>query len=137
MRAFTPEGVGISWSLSPDGRRVAAAAASGIEVHSIGGDQDPQKVPAVSGPQVVLGWVDRGLLVYDGPDPFALGKVLLIDPVTGARQTWREILPPDPSGIMSMGRPGRDARRRVLRVLVDSRGERSLSGQRPELILMP
>jgi len=103
MRAFTPEGVGISWSLSPDGRRVAAAAASGIEVHSIGGDQDPQKVPAVSGPQVVVGWVDRGLLVYDGPDPFALGKVLLIDPVTGARQTWREILPRDPSGIMSMG----------------------------------
>lgn len=136
MRAFTPEGVGISWSLSPDGRRVAAAAASGIEVHSIGGDQDPQKVPAVSGPQVVVGWVDRGLLVYDGPDPFALGKVLLIDPVTGARQTWREILPPDPRH-HEHGRPGRDARRRVLRVLVDSRGERSLSGQRPELILMP
>ena len=29
--------------------------------------------------------------------------MLLIDPVTGARQTWREILPRDPSGIMSMG----------------------------------
>jgi hypothetical protein len=38
-----------------------------------------------------------------GADPNALGKVLLIDPQTGVRQTWKEIVPRDPAGIMNMG----------------------------------
>jgi hypothetical protein len=103
MRAFTPEGIGNFWSVSPDGDHVAVTAASGVEIHSVSGGQTPQKVPGLSGPQVLVAWIDRGLLVYDEPNPSALGKVLLIDPVTGARQTWREILPRDPSGIMNMG----------------------------------
>ena len=103
MRAFTPEGVGPFWAVSPDGHRVAASAASGLEIHSVSGGQPPKQVPGLSGPQVIVAWIDRGLLVYEEPDPSALGKVLLIDPETGARETWREILPRDPSGIMNMG----------------------------------
>jgi len=62
-----------------------------------------QQVPGLTGAQVLVAWIERGLLVHDEPNPNALGKVLLIDPQTGARQTWREMLPRDPSGIMNMG----------------------------------
>lgn len=102
MRAFTPEGVGFFWSVSPDGTR-AAVTGSGIEIHSVSGSQQVQRVPGLSGPQILTGWIERGLIVYDEPDPSALGKVLLIDPQTGVRQTWKEILPRDPAGIMNMG----------------------------------
>jgi hypothetical protein len=50
-----------------------------------------------------IGWIDCGLLFSDDPNPLALRRVLLVDPMTGERQLWKEILPRDPAGIMNMG----------------------------------
>jgi hypothetical protein len=42
------------------------------------------------------------LLVSEDPDPSALGRVLLVDPVSGQRAFWKELRPPNPAGIMHM-----------------------------------
>ena len=48
----------------------------------------------------VLGWIESGLLVSE--NPLAGGTVLRVDPATGRSDTWADIQPQDPSGIMSL-----------------------------------
>jgi hypothetical protein len=101
MRPFTPE-VGGSWAVSPDGTRAALANGSTVEIHFVSGNQSTQKVPNLSGPQALVTWIERGLLVHEGTDQAALGRVFLVNVQTGTRTLWKEILPRDPGGIMSL-----------------------------------
>jgi hypothetical protein len=57
-------------------------------------------VPGLSAVSTVAGWIDRGLLVSE--DPEAGGVLYLVDPDTGQRETWLDIEPPDPAGIMNL-----------------------------------
>ena len=59
-------------------------------------------MPGLPASNRLMAWIDDGLLVSDSPNPNALNKVFQVNPVTGARQLWREILPPDASGIMNV-----------------------------------
>jgi len=102
MRPFTPEIPNSSWAVSPDGTRAAVASGSKVEIHFVSGNQAPQSVPNLNSPQSLITWIERGLLVHEGTDPAALGRVFLIDVRTGSRTLWKEILPRDPAGIMSM-----------------------------------
>jgi hypothetical protein len=101
--AITPEGmaIGFAWAVSPDGRMVAVASDRGVELHPLAGGQ-PRTVPGVTASNQLLAWIDQGLLVSDSPNPYALNKVYQVNPVTGARQLWREILPLDAAGIMNV-----------------------------------
>ncbi len=101
--AITPEGVAIGsiWAVSPDGTMVVVASDRGVEVYPLGAGQ-PRVVPGLPASDLLLAWIDDGLLVSDGPNPTALSKVFLVNPVTGARRLWREIVPPDAAGIMNV-----------------------------------
>ncbi|HLG56823.1 MAG TPA: protein kinase [Vicinamibacterales bacterium] len=101
--AITPEGVAIGsiWAVSPDGTSVVVASDRGVEVYPLGPGQ-PRMVPGLPASDLLLAWIDDGLLVSDGPNPTALSEVFLVNPVTGARRLWREIVPPDAAGIMNV-----------------------------------
>jgi hypothetical protein len=80
---------------------VAAASDREVELHSLRGGQ-PRRVPGLTAQNRLLAWIDDGLLVSDNLDWLALSRVIQVDPVTGARRIWREILPRDPAGIMNV-----------------------------------
>jgi WD40 repeat protein len=102
--AVTPEGTnGLSFALSPDGRQVAA----------IGPDEkgylfpipsgDPQPIKGLQPGEVPVAWTPDGhsLYVYRGGD--LPSKVYRLDVATGNRALWRELMPPDPSGVEFVG----------------------------------
>jgi len=104
IQAVTPEGTnGLSFALSPDGHQVAA----------IGPDEkgylfpipsgDPQPIKGLQPGEVPVAWTadGRSLYVYRGGD--LPSKVYRLDPATGNRALWRELMPPDPSGVEFVG----------------------------------
>jgi len=86
-------------SVSPDGRMIAAATASG-QVMLIPLDGGAARPLAGSGPNdIPIQWTQDGLslFVYD---PSELpGKVTKIELASGRRETWREIVPVDREGV--------------------------------------
>ena len=102
VRPVTPEGfvVGrVGWAASPDGTMVAVSTADGVDLFPIAGG-DARRVPGSSARWIVLGWIESGLLISE--DPLAGGLVLHVDPATGQRDTWANIQPQDPAGIMNL-----------------------------------
>lgn len=104
IEAVTPEGTnGLSFALSPDGHEVAA----------IGPDEkgylfpipsgDPQPIKGLQRGEVPIAWTPdgRSLYVYRGGD--LPSKVYRLDVATGTRALWRELMPPDPSGVEFVG----------------------------------
>jgi hypothetical protein len=101
-RAVTPDGIVVGyagWAISPDGAMVAVSSARGLELFPIAGGP-ARSVPGSAEHDSVVGWIDSGLLVSE--DPAAGGTVFRVDPTTGQRDTWAEIGPPDPAGIMNL-----------------------------------
>jgi serine/threonine protein kinase/dipeptidyl aminopeptidase/acylaminoacyl peptidase len=104
IEAVTPEGTnGLSFALSPDGHQVAA----------IGPDEkgylfpipsgDPQPIKGLQPGEVPVAWTADGhsLYVYRGGD--LPSRVYRLDVATGNRALWRELMPPDPSGVEFVG----------------------------------
>jgi len=104
IQAVTPEGTnGLSFALSPDGRQVAA----------IGPDEkgylfpipsgDPQPIKGLEVGEVPVAWTADGhsLFVYRGGD--LPSKVYRLDVASGNRSLWKELMPPDPSGVEFVG----------------------------------
>ena len=104
IQAVTPEGTnGLSFALSPDGREVAA----------IGPDEkgylfpipsgDPQPIKGLQAGEVPVAWTSDGhsLFVYRGGD--LPSRVYRLDVATGNRTLWKELMPPDPSGVEFVG----------------------------------
>jgi serine/threonine protein kinase/Tol biopolymer transport system component len=104
IQPVTPEGTnGLSFALSPDGRQVAA----------IGPDEkgylfpipsgDPQPIKGLEAGEVPVAWTADGhsLFVYRGGD--LPSKVYRLDIASGNRSLWKELMPPDPSGVEFVG----------------------------------
>ncbi len=104
VQAVTPEGTnGLSFALSPAGDVVAA----------IGPDEkgylfpipsgDPRPIKGLQPGEVPVAWTADGheLYVYRGGD--LPSKVFRLDVTTGARTLWKELMPPDPSGVEFVG----------------------------------
>jgi hypothetical protein len=115
LRAVTPETLdvgGAGWAVSPEGAMVAVPSGQGVEVFPLDGGS-PRRVAGSLGSWNIVGWIDSGLLV--SLDPAAGGTVLRVDPATGRQQTWADIQPRDPAGIMTLNL-------RTLAVTPDGRG---------------
>ena len=97
---LTPEGV-TSWVVSPDGSTLAARGPSpAIRLYPIDGTVS-RDVAGVTGLEVPIGWIDDGLLVIRPDDPGSpRGEIYRVDIRTGRQQSWKNILPRDPAGIM-------------------------------------
>jgi hypothetical protein len=99
---ITPEGliVGVyGWAPSPDGTMVAVSTANGPQLFAVAGGSG-RTVPGASTTSRVVGWITSGLLVSE--DPLGGGIVHRVNPGTGQRDTWADIQPLDPAGIMSL-----------------------------------
>ena len=82
---------------------VAVASNLGVKIYPVSGGE-PRALPGPTIQGLLLAWIKDGLLVSDDPSLVALGRVFLVDPVSGRRKIWKDILPRDPAGIMLMFR---------------------------------
>ena len=99
---ITSEGLAVDragWACSPDGSLVAVSTPNGPELFPIGGSSS-RRVPSTTSRSRVVGWIATGLLISD--DPLAGGQVDRVDLATGRRDTWADLQPQDPAGIMSL-----------------------------------
>jgi Tol biopolymer transport system component len=104
-RAISPEGFGVSFggrAISPDGRSVVAVGPDRmINVLSADGGT-PRRVPGVTADEGAWGWTADGRSIYVGKIAMP-AKVEVCDVATGARRLWKEIVPPDPAGVLAVG----------------------------------
>jgi Tol biopolymer transport system component len=102
MQPVTPEGLRVgrfSWAVSPDGAMVAVSTQQGVELFPLA-DGVARHVPESSARWNVVGWIESGLLISE--EPVAGGVVHRVDPATGQRDTWANLQPQDPAGIMTL-----------------------------------
>ncbi|HEY6931559.1 MAG TPA: hypothetical protein VJA66_17950, partial [Thermoanaerobaculia bacterium] len=104
-RPITPEGFGVSFggrAISPDGRFVAATSPERkIVICPIdGGPARP--VPGAFADEQAWGWTSDSRSLYIGKVEMP-AKVEVCDIGTGARRLWKEIVPPDPAGVLAVG----------------------------------
>jgi hypothetical protein len=100
-RPFTPEGMGASMVLTPDGRYISGLGADRSHVlYPIdGGPSRPfEGLEAGDAP---IQWRPDGKTLYvrNGTIP---ARVYRIDASSKKRELWRELMPSDPAGVVSI-----------------------------------
>jgi Tol biopolymer transport system component len=100
-RPATPAGM---WAvaISPDGTRLAVLGAGpGISLLPVGGDQ-PEPVPGSGAGDRPVGWTADGGALWVLRREQAPASVDRLEIATGRRQEWKKLVPPDPSGVVSI-----------------------------------
>jgi Tol biopolymer transport system component len=103
-RAIAPEGVnGTNFVVSPDGRLVAGIGPDGKGyLYPIHGGE-PISISGLLPAEQPIGWTQdsKSLYIYRlGEVP---AKVYRLDPATGQRTAWKELMPADPAGVATIG----------------------------------
>jgi serine/threonine protein kinase/Tol biopolymer transport system component len=104
ITAVTPEGTnGLSFALAPDGSSVAAIGPDDKGYLFPIPSGDPQIIKGLQPGEVPVAWTADGhsLYVYRGGD--LPSKVYRLEVATGNRTLWKELMPPDPSGVEFVG----------------------------------
>jgi eukaryotic-like serine/threonine-protein kinase len=103
-RAISPEGVtalGLR-AVSPDGRSIAATGPDRrIALYSVE-PSEPRPVAGVAPDELAICWTPDGRGLYVWKPSEMPAHVSIVDVATGHRTTWREIVPPDPAGILGL-----------------------------------
>jgi Tol biopolymer transport system component/predicted Ser/Thr protein kinase len=104
-RAISPEGVSFTFAgaVSPDGKSVVATGPDRrLAIYPIE-PAEPRQLPGQDPDDVPLRWTPDGnaLFVYHPSAPPL--RVETIDVKTGRRALWKELRPPDPSGVEQVG----------------------------------
>jgi Tol biopolymer transport system component len=103
-RAITPEGVGIRFDvISPDGKFVVATGTDRRIAIYPTEPGEPRVVPGTEPDDIPLRWTTDGASIFvyrPSAPPLRIEKV---DVKTGRRTLWKEIRPPDPSGVEQVG----------------------------------
>ena len=102
-RPFSQEGVTRSWqAISPDGGFVIAANIDrGVYVHNTL-DASVHRAAGVLEGELPMGWSDNPRYYYVLSRTGLPAKIYRIELGTGKRQLWKEIMPPDPTGVRSI-----------------------------------
>jgi hypothetical protein len=106
-RPITPEGFGLSLGggkgISPDGRTVLLRGSDSRNyVCSSEGGSPPTPVPGGLPEEVAWGWTADGRGIYVGRIAMP-ARIEICDVATGERRPWRELVPPDPAGVLAIG----------------------------------
>jgi hypothetical protein len=103
-RAIAPEGVTAFgfFPVSPDGRWIAATGPDRrIAVYSVE-PSEPRPVPGFETEEVPIRWTPDSRSLYCWKPSEMPARISTIDVATGKRAPWKEILPPDPAGILGI-----------------------------------
>jgi hypothetical protein len=101
LREAVPE-IGPPAAISPDGKLVATLG-PGSRLFLVSTEGGEPRELAGLGPAVPIRWLPDGQSLYVRLRRDAAGRVYRLDPWTGERELWRELLPPDPAGIARVG----------------------------------
>ena len=105
-RAITPEGMAIGFfPISPDGKWVAAQAADqSFYLYPIDDieSETPKKIPTLAPDDRPIRWTPVGQALYVFRRGELPGQVFLLDLSTGRREAVRELMPPDPAGMIEI-----------------------------------
>jgi Tol biopolymer transport system component len=100
-RPVTPEGVvltSFTKVLSPDGRLFLAVEADGTSSIRSVETGEPKSIPGLDPAEIAFGWTSDGKSVYVYR-PAVPARVFQIELGSGQRRLWKELDPPDPTGI--------------------------------------
>ena len=103
-RAISPELVTFRFhAISPDGKSIVATGADRrIAIYPVE-PGEPRAVPGLEPNDIPLRWTpDGGAIFVFRPSPPPL-RVEKVDVKTGRRVLWKELRPPDPSGVEQVG----------------------------------
>jgi serine/threonine protein kinase len=103
-RAITPEGVSLATdAISPDGKFVAATGPDQrLAIYPIE-PGEPRPVPGAEPGEVAYRWAPDGRSLYVGRPSAPPARIDLVNVETGARTLWKELRPPDPAGVETVG----------------------------------
>ena len=100
VRTIGPEGTSYQANaVSPDGARIAASDPHGaLTVYGIS-DGTAVTVRGVERGELPLGWSSDGVELFVAA-PGVPAHVSRLNPLTGVRRPWRDLMPTDPSGVV-------------------------------------
>jgi Tol biopolymer transport system component/predicted Ser/Thr protein kinase len=103
-RAITPEGVSFLFhAVSPDGKSVVATGTDRrIAIYPIE-PGEPRAVPGLEPDDIPLRWTADGASIFVYRPSAPPLRVEKVDVKTGRRTLWKEVRPPDPSGVQQVG----------------------------------
>jgi DNA-binding winged helix-turn-helix (wHTH) protein len=102
-RPITPPGVVVYRNtVTPDGRGVTAPCGAQACVYPIEGDGKPEPIPGTE-KAMILAWGRGGELYLRELKDQSPARILRLDPRTGRREVWRDLQPPEQSGIVGVG----------------------------------
>ena len=103
-RAITPEGVSSRFhAVSPDGKSVVATGTDRrIAIYPIE-PGEPRVVPGLEPDDIPLRWTADGAAIFVYRPSAPPLRVEKVDVKTGRRTLWKELRPPDPSGVEQVG----------------------------------
>jgi predicted Ser/Thr protein kinase len=102
-RPITPEGYALPLgrSIAPDGTTVLALGPDRKLVLFPLAGGEPRPVPGAAPDELACGWTADGRSIYIGKTSMP-ARVEICDVATGARRPWKEIIPPDPAGVLAV-----------------------------------
>ncbi|HET7294598.1 MAG TPA: protein kinase [Vicinamibacteria bacterium] len=103
-RAVSPEGV-VAWGrgIAPDGRQAVGSGPDGTPwLYPIDGGE-ARAVPGCTPEDLPIRWTGDGRSLYLQRGSAMPARVDVVDVATGARRLWKELRPPDPTGVHAIG----------------------------------
>jgi len=101
-RPITPPGVAVFRNtVTLDGKHLAAPCGKQSCLYPIDGGGEPRPIPGTEG-AVLLSWGEDGLAYMREMKHYS-SRVFRLDPATGRREPWRELSPPERSGLVGVG----------------------------------
>jgi hypothetical protein len=104
VKPISGEGIRINGSnpVSPDGMSVTATGRDGrAYVYPVDGGE-PRLIPALSEDDEISRWTPDGIALYVFRHGELPARVVRLNLATGKREPWKEILPSDPSGVVTI-----------------------------------
>lgn len=102
-RPITPDGF-VGLLLAPDGRTLATVDRYGeYYLYPVDGRSDPRPLPGYVDGDVLLQWSADGRFLFVREAGNLALRIHRLDIATGAREFWKELVPPDPSVVIDIG----------------------------------
>ena len=101
---ITPDGVSFLFhAVSPDGKSIVATEPDGTIAIYPTDPGNPHPVPGLEAVDIPLRWTPDGASIFVYRPSAPPLRVEKVDVNTGRRTLWKELMPPDPSGVEQVG----------------------------------